>query len=408
MIDENEIVRGITDENAAELAAQWLADHADLLTYPADQFAGRGIVTCAGGRKYTVPAYVLVRSLRHVGCTLPIELWYRGPGEYMPGFGRIMEPLGVTWIDAYQVREKHPHARLNGFELKPFAVQWSRFSEVLFLDADNFACVDPTFLLDDPRYTESGTIFWPDYHRIVPGDSLWRVYGVPYRETYRPETGQIVVDKRRSWRGLVLADYASQRSKFYFRHGYGDLGTFQFGWLRMGCQYAMVPHKIKTLWHSGRHRTMCQHDFDGRRIFQHHNTAKWSLGSWEDVPGFQGLDLVRGWLDELRAVVDQTTGDVMDAAQIGELQKHAGRYRYQRMNADGSAVRDERPIELLDGGRIGDGAARCEASWQIRGGRLVLIDQAGVVTAELDPATDGWAGRWLRFERMACRLTKQI
>jgi hypothetical protein len=402
---EQDIVRGITVENAAGLAAQWFA--ANRTPYPADRFAGRGIITCAGGKRYTVPAYVMVRMLRLAGCTLPVELWYRGPGEYMPGFVRLMEPLGVTWVDAYAVRERYPHARLNGFELKPFAVTHSRFAEVVFLDADNVPLCDPAFLFDDPHYTDAGTIYWPDYHRISKADSLWQVYGVPYRDTYRPETGQIVIDKRLAWDALTLADYYSQRSVFYFRYGYGDLGTFQFSWLVTNTAYAMVPHGVKTLYHSGKHRTMCQHDFHGRRIFQHHNTRKWTIEGWEDIQGFDRLDAVKTILDELRAVVDPTTGDVMDAVTIAELSRQAGRYRYRRLTSDGSGVRDERAMDLHPGGRIGDGTARCETSWQIRGGRLVLIDAAGAVTAEMDRTPSGWAGRWLRYERMPCELLRE-
>jgi hypothetical protein len=37
----------------------------------------------------------------------------------------------VTCVDAYEVRKRYRHARLHGWELKPCAVQHSRFQEVL-------------------------------------------------------------------------------------------------------------------------------------------------------------------------------------------------------------------------------------------------------------------------------------
>ncbi len=37
---------------------------------------GRGIVTVGGGLRYIVPAWINVHQLRHMGCKLPIEMWY--------------------------------------------------------------------------------------------------------------------------------------------------------------------------------------------------------------------------------------------------------------------------------------------------------------------------------------------
>ena len=37
----------------------------------------RGIVMTAGGFEYFTSAYLLIQELRHVGCKLPIELWYK-------------------------------------------------------------------------------------------------------------------------------------------------------------------------------------------------------------------------------------------------------------------------------------------------------------------------------------------
>jgi hypothetical protein len=42
--------------------------------YPAERFAGRGIVICGGGAKYFPGVWVCVKMLRHLECWLPIEV----------------------------------------------------------------------------------------------------------------------------------------------------------------------------------------------------------------------------------------------------------------------------------------------------------------------------------------------
>jgi hypothetical protein len=51
---------------------------------------------------------------------------------------------------------------MRGFVLKAYALLHTRFTEVLFLDADNSPVLDPTILFDDPTYASTGCLFWPD------------------------------------------------------------------------------------------------------------------------------------------------------------------------------------------------------------------------------------------------------
>lgn len=408
MTEAEQIVQGLTVQNCAARAKAWLDAWLPAHPYPAEQFAGRGVVTCAGGIKYGVPAWVMIRALRHVGCTLPVELWHRGPAERIPALVELMAPLDVTWVDAFEVQREHPHARLNGFEMKPYAIQWSRFAEVIFLDADNVPIVDPTFLLDSPQYAAAGTILWPDYHRLARSRAAWQIWDLPYRDEPEVESGQIVVNKSRAWPCFWLADWYGQRSLFTWRHVHGDKELFHLCWRKLG-EYAMTPHKIRTLTNEQRrHRTMLQHDFDGRRIFQHHNTRKWSLSEpWEHIPGFDLLGEVRGWLDELRAIWNPATGDFATAADRDAQQQYAGRaYEYTRYRADGVTPRDSRRLVLGQDGLIAEGAAGCEVYWSVRDDRLRIAGRDGRLTMELDIAPGGrWLGRWLVHERMRVRLT---
>src|ERR1035438_10861249 len=52
--------------------------------YPQDRYHGRGIVIAAGGDRYLASLWVTVHAIRHVGCNLPIEVWYLGAKREMP------------------------------------------------------------------------------------------------------------------------------------------------------------------------------------------------------------------------------------------------------------------------------------------------------------------------------------
>jgi len=212
--------------------------------------------------------------LRRLGCALPIQLWHLGAKEMDGRMQALVAPLGVECVDAFKSRKKYPVRRLHGWELKPYAILHCRFREVLFLDADNVPVVNPEFLFDTPRYQASGAIFWPDYEagKNEKLTAIWRSCGMRQPDEPEFETGQIVVDKRRCWRALRLSLWFNEHSDFYYRYLHGDKETFHLAFRKLKQSYALVPTPIHRL-----EGTMCQHDFDGRRIFQHRNTDKWDL-----------------------------------------------------------------------------------------------------------------------------------
>src|SRR5437667_7139131 len=64
----------------------------------------------------------------------------------------------------------------------------------------------------------------------------------------------------------------NENSDFYYQHLHGDKETFHLAFRKLKSPYSLVPKPIHSL-----DGTMCQHDFQGRRIFQHRNTDKWDL-----------------------------------------------------------------------------------------------------------------------------------
>jgi hypothetical protein len=220
---------------------------AALPDYPAERHAGRGIVIAGGGERFFASLYVTIRALRHVGCRLPIQVWYLGRNSEMPADRQaLLAPYGVACVDADEVRSRHPARRLDGWELKVFATLHSPFAEVLFLDADCYPCRNPEFLFDRADYRAHGAIFWPDMATVDPR-LKWPAFGVP--DPHRPgsvESGQYLIDKRTCWRPLNLAWYYNDHSDYYYSYCYGDKHTFEVAWTR--CNQPFVMWQTQARW----------------------------------------------------------------------------------------------------------------------------------------------------------------
>ncbi len=268
---------------------------ASLPDYPGG-YRGRGIVICGGGVRLFANAWVCLRLLRHLGCALPIELWHLGQAELDEPMRALVRPLGVECVDALALARKHPARQLQGWALKSFALLHSSFQEVLLLDADNVPVANPEFLFDTPEYRRAGAVLWPDQDRLPKEDRAWRIFDVPYRDEPAVESGQILVNKAVCWRALTLARWYNEHAGFYYQHVYGDKETFHFAFRKLRAPYAMPARGLKML-----RGAMCQHAFDGRRLFQHRNMDKWTLFPLNRrIAGFRHEQKCREFLRELR------------------------------------------------------------------------------------------------------------
>ena len=369
----------------------------------ARDWQGRGIVICGGGVRYFLCAWVCVNMLRKQGCRLPIELWYLNAAEMKDTMRKLIEPLGVTCINAQEVRKLYPVRILNGWEIKAFALLHSAFQEVLLLDADNVPVVDPTFLFETKQFQDAGAIFWPDFGRLEPSRSIWGLTGVMYRDEPEFESGQIVLDKARCFRPLSLAMWFNEYSDFWYNHIHGDKETFHMAWRKLDAPYAMPERGIHAL-----SSTMCQHDFNGRRIFQHRNMAKWSLRGNPHIPGFsQELECL-GFIEELvphwtgiapitkYSAVDRPQDELQAAQELIDR-----RWIYERVGYD------HRRIVFQPDGTVGEGAERMEVFWdmgQEKGALSLKIQSDEALTCRLIRTRRGWQGRWESFERMPVLL----
>jgi Mannosyltransferase putative len=387
-------------------AAQTMGAVARSLPEPTQQFEGRGIVIPAGGARYFPSAYASIRMLRNLGCSLPVELWHMGRRELDEPMRALVEPLGVRCVDATRVG---PNPVMScpgpngGWSLKAFAAIHSRFREVLLLDADNLAVTDPTFLFDCEPFVRCGAVFWPDYGRFAPEHPVWKLTGVDYREEPEFESGQLLVDKGRCWRPLALAGWMNQHSDFWYRHIFGDKDTFHLAWRKLEVPYAMPEHPIETL-----EGVMCQHDFEGGRLFQHHNHHKWSADEQhEDIPGFLHLAQCFSYLDELKERWTNRPARPYDPTRANAAEREAAKRLCQTHWKYSHRGMPERHMRFQTDGRIGEGAGTWEQTWNVHDNgfhAIVLIAGKNGISSRMVEHQGHWQGSGLNRDSGAVTL----
>lgn len=235
----------------------------------------RGIVTTAGGPMYFLNAYLNCCLLREKGCALPIEWCYLG-AEMEPAWidaARSAIP-GLTFIDLGGGARNNRKGR-GGWQSKIRAVQASSFEEVLFLDADCFPRVDPTFLFDRYEYQDVDAVLWAD---VKPWEAdraayLNKRYGITL-PTQQCESGQLMVNKRRA--GAMLAEVARLHTEpDIYQVVFGDKDTWLIAALR-----TKTPFRLQTGLRGCRGGIM-QPDFDGTPLFAHLTHGKFE---WDRLP----------------------------------------------------------------------------------------------------------------------------
>ena len=206
-------------------------------------------------------------------------------------------------------------------------------------------------------YVRAGAVFWPDRDRLSPDREIWDVVGVEYRDEREVESGQLLINKRLSWHALNVTMFMNEWSDFYYHFIHGDKETFHLGWRKVGQDYAMPDRGLELL-----DDTMCQHDFDGARIFQHRNYRKWQLvESNEPVPGFWLEDACLGFVDELRRRWSVSNTSQSACADLSARIVNQRDYTYCRVG------RDFRRIALLKDGCVDAGSGAWERRWSVGG-----------------------------------------
>src|SRR5262249_4101219 len=206
-------------------------------------FEGRGIVICAGGPRYFTCAWVLVSVLRQVYRTdVPIQVWHLGRSEMSDEMRLLLEELDIEVIDAEAVIARFPARVAGGWPLKPYAIAYSRFREVLYLDADTVPLVDPLQAFDWARYHEGGFLLWPDIIELKASNPIWHKIGLEGRARISIDSGVLAVDKERAWDIVKFAVMLNEHIEEVYAAIHGDKDTFLLAGLLAGNEPAIIPH----------------------------------------------------------------------------------------------------------------------------------------------------------------------
>lgn len=231
-------------------------------------YKGKGLVLVAGNKdtfKRTLTTVRLLREMHH--CDLDIEIWHLN--DEQPSTLMINELINLNAVtrDLSDINLPRPiHHRRNAdkqFQIKAAAIINSAFKEVLYLDSDNIPAQDPTFLFDTPEYKNTGALFWPDFWKTHGENKIFELMQIPCHDEWEQESGQMVINKAKSWLPLQLAWYMQSQYEIYFQFLNGDKDTFKFAWQALDAPYHMIESFL------GMAGTMVADRFCGHTMLQY-------------------------------------------------------------------------------------------------------------------------------------------
>jgi hypothetical protein len=195
--------------------APYFPDHMTLHSH--FKRGGRGIVLTAGDDQAPF-LLTTIPTFRKLGCDLPIEVMYLGDSDLSEDYRADLEALdGVITRDIAQMVNDEGW-KLAGWAAKPFAILFSSFREVIFIDADSLFFKNPEVLFDDPGYQKTGALFFRDRLIMPENKKRWLQQILPKpisRQVkqsrfwtgdsgHMQESGVVVVDKWRHFIALLL------------------------------------------------------------------------------------------------------------------------------------------------------------------------------------------------------------
>jgi len=245
----------------------WAFNYYSTLLQMKRSFQGAGIVIPTGSHHFRMAVF-LVRTLRELGCTLPICIAHGGGKDMKPQELFYLYQLRVTALDVSQYIDSQL-LELKGWQIKPFALLLAPFSEVILMDADVVLLRNPEFMLQDEGYKEHGAIFFRD-RTLFDKDwkkTLWLDTNLPtplsslvmetrmYQQIsgHEQESGIVVMNKAQRFFSLLAACKLNgkvERDTVVYKEFYGDKETFWIGTEMAGEFYTTLWPRAGVIGHT--------------------------------------------------------------------------------------------------------------------------------------------------------------
>lgn len=222
----------------------------------------RGLVSMAGGPYF--PLFLAqLRMLRRSNSNLPVEVFLRDSSEYenhlcekvLPQYNAkcvvLSELLGST---------KHKGVEIEHYQFRTFAVLFSSFEEVVWMDADCFPLYKVEDLLDSEPFTSTGLITWPDFSASTTSQLFYEISQQEIPSTAlraATKTGVFLISKKNHFLTLLLAAYYNYHGPSHYfslllqgAPGQGDKETFLQAALALKEPVYAVSERVGALGHA--------------------------------------------------------------------------------------------------------------------------------------------------------------
>lgn len=252
----------------------------------------RGLVSTAAG-KYLPMLVISLRMLRRTGSTLPMEVFFASEEEYESYIcEEVLPSLNAKCIVLSHILNTVPNSiPPKGYQLKCFALLFSSYEQLLFLDSDSFPVHDPEILFTSEPFISTGMITWPDFWASSVSNLYYQISSQPVPSSFSQrattESGEILISKKGHEGTLLLAMYYNYYGPTHYwpllsqgAPGEGDKETFLAAADAVGESYYATRAQVRGLGHFKDDRklagsAMVQFDpVEEFRLAQHDNDTK--------------------------------------------------------------------------------------------------------------------------------------
>ncbi|CCE62606.1 hypothetical protein TPHA_0C04560 [Tetrapisispora phaffii CBS 4417] len=144
-------------------------------------YKGKGIAIVGGG-KFSLLAFLVVKTIRKFETTLPIEIFIP-PQDVEDELEFCQQLLPEDNAKCIYLSDILPSQDIKKYEFKRYqykslAILASSFDDLLLIDADNFPIKNLDGIFDNEPYTSTGLILWPDFWRRSANPKFYEITGI--------------------------------------------------------------------------------------------------------------------------------------------------------------------------------------------------------------------------------------